>query len=82
MLQSKQRPSGLRILMQLQLQFQLQMLTVSSTRARPAVVRVSFDEPSLMKCVDVFSTRQLEAQAISSLLMGSSSPLLSPLHYS
>jgi len=40
-----------------------EVLTGSSIRVQPAVGQASFDEPSLMKCVDVFSTTLLAFQA-------------------
>jgi len=39
------------------------VLTGSSIRVQPAVGQASFGEPSLMKCVDVFSTMLLAFQA-------------------
>ena len=63
MLQSRQRPWELQTRMSLQKFQKFEVLTGLSIRVQPAVGQVGFGEPSLMKCVDVFSTMLLAFQA-------------------
>ena len=63
MLKGRQRPWELQTRMSLQKFQKFEVLTGLSTRVQPAVGQVSFGEPSLIKCVDVFSTMLLAFQA-------------------
>jgi hypothetical protein len=66
-LQSRQRPSELQWKLQLKTRERrptyFLMSTGSSIQVQPAAGHVSFSEPSVMKCVDIFLTMLLEAHA-------------------
>jgi len=62
-LQSRQKPWELQTRMGLQKFQKFEVWAGSSIRVQPAVGQASFGEPSLMKCVDVFSRMLLAFQA-------------------